>query len=432
MSAPGQLRVALAQSGFRRLLTSRLVGEFGDGIFQASLAGTVLFNPERQAGAADIAAGFAVVLIPYSFVGPFAGVLIDRWRRRSILVRTNLLRAVVVGLVAVEIAAGVSGAAFYASALVAVSLSRFVLSTLSAAQPHVVEPETLVKANALSSTTGIVATSLGGGAAIVVRALTHGGNTDYAVIALSAALVYVLAAVPAHRFAPDALGPDEITRARRESAVTVARGLVAGARHVRERRHASAALVVISMSRLCAGLTTVCTILLYRNYFTPDGIFRTGLGGLGQVLAALAIGGGLAAIVTPVATRVLGYVRWPAALLLGSAATQLLVLMYRLPTLVLAGLLLGFASQGIKICVDTVLQRDVDDEYLGRVFAVYDALFNITLVAAAVITAVALPGNGHAPASVVVIAGAYVATAVGYLRTARRPAVTAPATRTTT
>ena len=54
------LVAALAHSGFRRLFVVRLAGQFGDGVFQASLAGAVLFNPERQASAADVAAGFAV------------------------------------------------------------------------------------------------------------------------------------------------------------------------------------------------------------------------------------------------------------------------------------------------------------------------------------------------------------------------------------
>ena len=59
------LRRLLGQQ-FRRLLAVRLAGQFGDGVFQASLAGAVLFNPERQASAADLAAGFAVLLLPYS------------------------------------------------------------------------------------------------------------------------------------------------------------------------------------------------------------------------------------------------------------------------------------------------------------------------------------------------------------------------------
>jgi len=89
----GHLLNALSQRGFRRLYAARLLGQFGDGVFQASLAGAVLFNPERQAHAGDVAAGFAALLVPYSLVGPFAGVLLDRWRRQRVLVVSNVLRA---------------------------------------------------------------------------------------------------------------------------------------------------------------------------------------------------------------------------------------------------------------------------------------------------------------------------------------------------
>ena len=37
---------------------------------------------------------------------------------------------------------------------------------------------------------------------------------------------------------------------------------------------------------------------------------------------------------------------------------------------------LGLAAQGVEICVDTILQEDVDDAYRGRVFAFYDMMFN--------------------------------------------------------
>ncbi|MBV9821841.1 MAG: MFS transporter, partial [Actinobacteria bacterium] len=72
----------LGRPDFRRLLSIRMLGQFADGVFQASLAGAILFNPERAAHAGDIAAGFAVLLLPYSVLGPFAGVLLDRWWRQ--------------------------------------------------------------------------------------------------------------------------------------------------------------------------------------------------------------------------------------------------------------------------------------------------------------------------------------------------------------
>ena len=50
--------------------------------------------PERQASPLAIAASFGILLLPYSFIGPFAGVFLDRWRRRQVLVYANWLRAV--------------------------------------------------------------------------------------------------------------------------------------------------------------------------------------------------------------------------------------------------------------------------------------------------------------------------------------------------
>jgi MFS family permease len=412
---------ALSNPGFRRLFATRLAGQFSDGVFQASLAGAVLFSPERQAHPADIAAGFTVLLLPYSLIGPFAGVLLDRWWRQRVLVVANLARAVGVVGVAAEIAAGVAGFPFYLSGLVIISISRFVLSALSAAQPHVVADAELVTANALAATGGGVIAAVGGGAAIGVRALLGDTDGDYAVIAGAAVLTYLLAAAIAQGFERADLGPSDAERAARETPGEILRGLAAGARHVRGIPPVGNGLAAIGVQRLCFGVWTVCTVLLYRNYFADEGIFRAGLAGLAQIVAAAATGAALAAVVTPRAFRQLGGVRWPAAML---AASALIVLAFVLPyspgLLVAAALLLGFTSQAIKISVDTLIQHHVVDAYRGRVFAIYDMLFNIALVLAAVLTAAVLPENGHSPVSVIAVACGWAGTAVLYLRSSPR------------
>jgi MFS family permease len=419
----GHLLTALARPGFRRLLGVRLAGQFGDGVFQASLAGVVLFNPQNQANAGDIAAGFAVLLVPYSLIGPFAGVLLDRWWRQRVLSRANLVRAAAVFGVAAEIGAGLHGELFFASALVIISISRFILSALSVALPHVLEPAEFVTGNAFSTTAGSVATTVGGAGAIGLKVLAGGSNHSYAVIAVCSAAPYLLAGWLAWGFARPALGPDEAERGSRQSIATIAHGLRSGARHVYEHKPALYALEAIGVHRLCYGVTTVCTLLLYRNYFHDEGVFRSGLTGLGQVVAAIAVGGGLAALITPTANRRIGYARWLALLLVGSALVQLgLGLPYRLPLILLAAVLLGFAAQGIKISVDTLVQRTISDDYRGRVFTLYDALFNLALVVSAGLTAAVLPDSGRSPASIVVIAVLYALTAAIYLPAAIRAA----------
>ncbi len=406
----------LGRLDFRRLLSVRMFGQFADGIFQASLAGTILFNPERQAHAGDIAAGFAVLLLPYSLLGPFAGVLLDRWWRQRVLFGANLTRALLVCGVAAEIAVGVHGQPFYLSALVVISVNRFVLSALSASQPHVVEPERLITANAISTTAGAVVTAVGGGLAITIRAVVGGGDLGYATVALGSAVAYALASWRAGGFRVDELGPDDDTRHHSDSVRHVLTGLADGGRHLRSHPSVLRAFAVIGVQRFAYGVSAICTLLLYRNYFTDAGMFRAGLSGLGQLVAALAIGGGLAAVLTPIAARRIGYTRWPALLLITAGVVELaLGLPFTLQALLPAAVLLGLAAQGVKICVDTLIAQRVADDYRGRVFSIYDTLFNVIFVAAGVLTALLLPENGKSAIAVVSIGLAYAVTGTVYL-----------------
>ncbi|MGA1706506.1 MAG: hypothetical protein ACO39X_05635, partial [Candidatus Nanopelagicaceae bacterium] len=80
-----------------KLLALRWTGQLSDGIFQSGLASFILFSPERQPDAFSAALAFAVVLLPYSLIGPFVGTILDRFSRQRILFLSNISRAIVVG-----------------------------------------------------------------------------------------------------------------------------------------------------------------------------------------------------------------------------------------------------------------------------------------------------------------------------------------------
>ena len=421
------MRQLLARGDFRRLLATRLSAQFGDGVFQAALAGTVLFDPQRAADPLDVAVGFAVLLLPYSLVGPFAGVLLDRWSRRQVLVVSGVVRAVLVGVVAALVAGGVSGGPFYLAGLAVLSVSRFVLAALSAALPHTTDQRSLVSANALSTTSGAVSAVAGGGAAILLSHAVGRGDAGYAVLALCAAVPYLAASAVAAGFPRAHLGPDSTERSTALTGGRGAEGLAAGARHAWGRPPVAAALGAITLHRVWFGLLTLMTLLLYRNTFATSGMAAGGLTGLGEVLVAGAAGTLLAAVVTPRAVRAMGKPRWAAGVLaVGGVAQLALGATFRPLPVLAAALVLGFLSQAVKICVDTTLQENVTDEFRGRVFSVYDTLFNVSYVVALLLGAAVLPASGRSSAVLVVVAAGYLLTAalVGVAGRGRRAPLT--------
>ena len=76
-------REALRSDDFRRLFTIRLLTQSGDGLFQATLIASIVFNPEEQNTILGFAIATLVVSLPFSILGPFTGVFIDRWSRSA-------------------------------------------------------------------------------------------------------------------------------------------------------------------------------------------------------------------------------------------------------------------------------------------------------------------------------------------------------------
>jgi len=442
MAFLADLRTVLRSRDFRRLFGTRLLAQTSDGIFQVALASYVFFSPERQPSAQAVAAAFAALLLPYSLVGPFTGVLLDRWRRRQVLVWANVIRAGMVLGVAGLVVAGAEGWPFYASALAVLSVNRFFLAGLSAALPHVVGAAELVMANSVSTTSGTIAAVTGGSIGYLARLALGESATGTAGILVIAALFYALSALVATRMAKDRLGPEHLAAGAgaaagrgsskadggglRAELAAVAVGMVQGARHVRERAAAGRALGTIAAHRFFYGISTIMMILLYRNYFNDPADAEAGLAGLATVVVASGLGYLTAAVITPGGARLLTKPGWIVANFgLAALVQATLAATFREWLIVLAAYFLGVVAQGVKICVDTIVQSTVDDAYRGRVFSFYDVLYNVSFVAAAAFAALLLPSEGKSHLVIGVVAGGYLLAGAGYglaeLRSHRPP-----------
>jgi MFS family permease len=408
-------RKLLAMRDYRRLLLSRFAAQWGDGLFQAGLAGAVLFDPERAAGPAAIAAGFTVLLLPYSIVGPFAGALLDRWDRRRVVIVANLARGVLILVTALAIGTGLTGLPLYAGALLAVGVSRFVDSGLSAALPHVVAEEHLVAANAFATTLGAIVSVVGAGCAVLLRDVFGPDNAGSGIVTSIAVLGSVAGALAAALFARGRLGPDDVNESR-ETIVAVAHGLADGGRAALRTPSVAAGFVALFAHRAAFSASLLITVLLLRYSFHDVGPLRAGMAGLGEVAAAGGAGLLLAGLTTTRIVARLGRRGAICAALAVAASAQLgLGLPMTLPTIVAAAFVLTAAGQVVKLCVDSATQRDIPDDTRGRVFALYDTLFNVTQVIAVALTAAVIPVDGQARWLVVVATFVYLVGMAGYL-----------------
>ncbi|WP_326770102.1 MFS transporter [Streptomyces sp. NBC_01591] len=417
MAVVGDLRVLLRLRNFRRLLAVRLLSQSADGVFQVALAAHVVFSPEKQASAGAIASAMAVLLLPYSLVGPFAGVLLDRWPRRQVFLYGNLLRAALACCTALLILGTAPDWLFYASALCVTAVNRFVLAGLSAALPRVVDSDRLVLANSLSPTAGTLAATAGGGLAFAVRLLL--ADSD-AVVVLLGAVLYLTSALASLTLATGLLGPDQDGHRTGlgEALAATVRGLADGLRHLVQRKQAGRALAAMTVMRFCYGALTVTVLMLCRYAWSDSE--SEGLALLGLAVGVSGAGFFAAAVLTPWAVGRLGRFRWMTVCAAGAAVLEPALGLWFVPVPILvAAFILGLVTQGAKIATDTVVQTAVEDSFRGRAFSFYDVLFNAAFVGAAAVSALMLPPDGRSTAVVIAVAVLYAVVAVLMFRWSR-------------
>jgi hypothetical protein len=416
----GDLRTVLAERNFRRLFATRLISQTGDGMFTAGLGAYVFFNAASFPNPSAAAAAFAVLYLPYSLIGPFAGVFIDRWSRRQILVWSALLRATFVAVTAWLVFSGRLGPPLYVGVLAVLGVNRFFLSSLSAALPHVVAEDTLVMANAVAPTVGTIVSFAGGLAGLGIHFATGGGQGGSAATLLVAGGCYLIAGAIAATMHRDLLGPPPLGEGERRRGLLaelgiVVRGLVSGAQHAWQRRPVAAALGATGSQRAMYGILLLTSILLYRNYFYVTAGANSALGHFTLVIIAAAVGYGAAAVVTPIATRWLSKAALITVLLgLGGVVTGVLGPTFAQPAFLAISLILGLVAQGVAICSVTIIQQRMDDNYRGRVFALYDMLFNVPFVLGAVVAAQIIPDTGKSYVLIAVASAGYLLAAAAY------------------
>jgi MFS family permease len=429
------LKAVLAEHDFRKLFAARLVSQTGDGVFNAGFTAYAFFSAQTFPNPAAAVYAFTVLYVPYSLIGPFAGVFIDRWSRRQIIVYGALIRAAMVAVAGFVVLGGQTGLPLYVSALAVLGVNRFFLSAVSAGTPHVVRRDKLVMANAVAPTSGTIVGFAGGVVGLGVHLVTGGGLVGSAATLWFAGACYVVAGLLGTRMAKNLLGPAQTAAAQRQGLASdlheVARGLADGVRHLNEKRKAAYALAAVGVHRALYGTLLVQALLLYRNYFFHGGNGNKALGHATLLVIASAVGFGLAAVVTPEGVKRVTKDQWITMwLAVGGITAIVLGPTFNQIAYLAVGFLLGLSAQCVKICVDTTVQQTVEDAYMGRVFSLYDMLYNVAFIIGPAIAIPFLPESGKSYPVVMVVGLCYLAASAVYsalTRTTRQKEESPPA-----
>jgi len=337
--------------------------------------------------------------VPSFLFGPVSGVVADRFSRRTIMIWSDLLRALVVlGFLFVRRADQLW--IIYVLTVLQLALSTFFEPAKTAAVPSIVADKELVAANAISSVTWSVMLTLGAAAGGVITGW-FGTNAAFILDALS----YVLSAALIFNVRL----PKRPRRERQRLSLGQALGItetLEGARYVKHRPSVLALLLVKPAWGLGGGIMTLLAVFGERIF--PVG--KSAATGIGVLFAARGIG----TAVGPIAARRLAgegkntmAVSIGIAFLIGGVGY---IAFGAATSFVFALVVLGIAHMGgsiLWVFSTVLLQRGVEDNFRGRVFAAELALLTLTMAASNYLTGELLDRYGIPPRIVTIGIGMF-------------------------
>lgn len=377
----GRARDALRSRDFRKLLAVRLCSQTGDGLFQAALVASVVFSPAQQSTASGLFRTTLIVALPFSLIGPFTGVFIDRWARRRILMFAPILRALFAALILAD--PRHAPFPFYAGALIVLSVNRFHLATAQAVVPRLVPSEDLLMANSLATVGGTLALLTGVFAGGKIADAYGGGG-----IVIGAIALWLLTSFVAGRIRSD-LTPEAIPEdpgLLRHQVKRVAVEFMEGARTLARTPGAIGPITSISVDQFAQGILLTLSLVVFRERF------KEGVGSYSNLIAA----GGAGVLLG------IGTIGWleerfartrivAGSFVLGGVALGAAALHVTGTTVLLVSFMVGLTFAWKKIPIDTMVQESVRDGFRGRVFSVYDVAYNGARILATGLTVVLIP-----------------------------------------
>ena len=379
---------------FALLWTSGLVSVTGDWVLNAALP----FFVYEETGSTVATAGMIVArLAPTVLLGSVAGVFVDRWSRKRVLVWTNVAQAAVVMLLLLVPRDGSLSVVFVVAAAQSVA-SSFSSPAESALLPALVGPDDLLAANALNTLNNRIARLVGvplGGVLLTYAGIKAVVLVDVVSFAAAALLVAPITTQPVACVVVQASSAWE----------SFWREWLAGLRLVRNDRTIALLFLVLGLMTFGGTMLDPLTVAWVRDVLGEGPQVFTWIL---TVHAAAGIAGSL--LVGRFGRRFTprDLIGW-GSLVAGAA----LALRYNLPSVALAlamSAVAGLTSVASSTGVETLAMQSVRDEIRGRVFGSLNATLSLLSLAGAAIAGLVAEIVGIVPmlnvsAALIAVAG---------------------------
>ena len=366
----GYIDLLRRNRSFRQLWLGQVVSQMGDWFNTIALYTIIL---QLTGSGRDVGLLLVARFVPSFLFGPISGVVADRFSRRTIMIVSDMLRAVVVlGFLLVRRADQLW--IVYVLTVFQLGLSTFFEPAKTAAIPSIVEDRELVAANAISSVTWSAMLTIG---AAIGGIITDAYGTNVAFVLDAATYLVSAALIASIRVPKRAKRPRQKLSLGRILGITAT---IEGIRYVKDRPRVLAYLLVKPAWGLGGGILTLLAVFGERVF--PVG--KGAAGGIGVLFAARGIGTAVGPIV---ARRIAGEGERRMQISIGIAfliGGVFYVAFGSATSLMFALIVLGIAHCGgsiLWVFSTVMLQRSVADNFRGRVFAAELALLTLTMAA---------------------------------------------------
>lgn len=366
-SQPMGVRDVLRIPNYRNLFAGQAISDIGDGI---TLLLLLLVINELTGSTTALALMAIAEAVPHFTVGLIAGVYVDRWNRRTVMLAADLLRAGIVLSFAFAATAGMVPL-LYVLAFAQSSVSTFFRPARGALLPHIVPSDGLPAANSLAQASQVIGSVIGAGIAGLIFGTVGSGTLGFAIDAATFLVSFVFIS----RIASSAgrIVAGEHSDARDQHVI---RSLREGLAIVRGSRALGGSLIAAAVTMLGLGAVNVLFVPLITRELRVDPTWMAGieLAQTSAMILAAGIVAFLARRLAPTTIITLGLAGIGACigLMAGvSAVWQVMLLLF----------VVGWMVTPLQAMLQTIVQTTAGDATRGRVVSLLQASMSTASVA---------------------------------------------------